>query len=119
MPAIEPTNIAYIDIFPPIGIARVGNSDQYYIGPEIPGRNDTPDAGTANEGFKDKNMKVKRQAARFRAYAFDNNHEMLGELNSDNDFELQWTVEVANKKPSWYTFMGPSFSLMCFRRRRY
>ncbi|KAJ6594995.1 hypothetical protein DFH09DRAFT_157863 [Mycena vulgaris] len=106
MSVIQPTDILYIDIFPPIGIARVGNSTEYYIGPEIPGRNDTPDAGTANEGFKDKDMKVKRQAAQFRVYAFGKNHEVLGELNSNNGFELEWTVEVANKKPSWYAFMG-------------
>ncbi|KAJ7777889.1 ferritin-like-domain-containing protein [Mycena maculata] len=103
---IKPNEIVYIETYPRIGIARVGNSKEYYIGPEIPGRNDTPDAGTAEEGFKDKDMKVKRQAARFRVYAFGENHEVLGELNSDNGFELAWEVEVANKKPSYYTFMG-------------
>jgi hypothetical protein len=103
---IKPKEIVYIETYPRIGIARVGNSKKYYIGPEIPGRNDTPDAGTADEGFKDKDMKVKRQAARFRVYAFGENHKVLGELNSDNGFELVWEVEVANKKPSYYTFMG-------------
>jgi hypothetical protein len=50
-----------VRIYPPIGIARVGNSvDQngWFYGPEVPGRFDEP-AG----GFKDAQGAVKRQAS--------------------------------------------------------
>lgn len=54
-----------LKIFPPIGIARVGNSpDEFFYGPEVPGRAPAPDGG-----FKDREGRVKRQAARFRIYA--------------------------------------------------
>lgn len=50
-------SITYVQIYPPIGISRVGNSETgWFYGPEIPGRIDTPDGG-----FKDPNGAVKRQ----------------------------------------------------------
>ncbi|KAF9483975.1 hypothetical protein BDN70DRAFT_954169 [Pholiota conissans] len=100
-------HIASVGIYPPIGIARVGNStepnigDGWYYGPEVPGRYDEPPGG-----FKDTTGAVKRQAARFRVFAFDANKTVLGEVNANNGFTLDWTVRVANKKASWYAFMG-------------
>jgi L-Lysine epsilon oxidase N-terminal len=56
---VDPTEIDVIRIYPPIGIARVGNSkDGWYIGPEVPGRFDEPIGG-----FKDAEGAVKRQAS--------------------------------------------------------
>lgn len=61
-----------VAIYPPIGIARVGNSrledlDQgWFYGPEIPGRFDEPKGG-----FKDKNGAVKRQVKNFSATFHD------------------------------------------------
>jgi hypothetical protein len=100
MEEIKESDIAYFSIYPPVGIARVGNSPSYFIGPEIPGFFETPKGG-----FK-VNGKIQRQAARFRVYAFDNSEKLLGEVNADNGYEIEWRVEVANKKPAWYTFMG-------------
>ena len=48
-----------VNIYPPIGIARVGNSlldDGWFYGPENPGHFDEPEGG-----FKDKHGAVKRQ----------------------------------------------------------
>jgi hypothetical protein len=51
-------SIHHVRIYPPIGIARVGNSkDAWFIGPEVPGRFDEPTGG-----FKDAEGAVKRQA---------------------------------------------------------
>jgi L-Lysine epsilon oxidase N-terminal len=56
---VDPTKIDVIRIYPPIGIARVGNSkDGWYIGPEVPGRFDEPIGG-----FKDAQGAVKRQVS--------------------------------------------------------
>jgi hypothetical protein len=46
------------------------------------------------------------KAARFRVYAFDDQGKVLCEANRENGFELHWTLEIANQKPAWYTFMG-------------
>ena len=61
--------IVSVKIHPAIGIARLGNSPaDFFIGPERPGEQPDP-AG----GFKDGQCRVKRQAARFRVFATDNN----------------------------------------------
>jgi hypothetical protein len=46
------------------------------------------------------------KAARFRVYAFDKHGEVLGEVNKANGFDLNWSLEVANQKAAWFTFMG-------------
>ncbi|SDH59174.1 LodA/GoxA family CTQ-dependent oxidase [Janthinobacterium sp. YR213] len=75
-------------IHPAIGIARVGNSEEYYLGPEsqagmpldgqdgtggLPIRPGTEDTVIASTELRDASGKLKRQAARFRIYqyAFD------------------------------------------------
>jgi len=107
--------IKKIGIYPPLGIARVGNSklegenEGWFIGPEVPTKVNTPLGG-----FKDKDGKVKRQGARFRVYAFDDRGQVIQELTTDGGFELKWKVHLANKKASWYGFQG-SFKI---RRNR-
>lgn len=93
--------IAYCQIFPSIGVARLGNSpDAFYLGPESPGMPLQP-AG----GFKDAHGRVKRQAARFRIYAFDAEGRVVKEL-TDADAQITWTVHLANKKASFHEFKG-------------
>lgn len=86
-------------IYPPIGIARVGNSvTEYYLGPEVP--NPVPEAA----GFyRDASGAIKRQAARFRVYGFNAAGEAVAELNSANA-EIEWSVTLANTKAAWYQF---------------
>jgi hypothetical protein len=68
----DPTDIAYIQIFPPIGIARLGDSGfdlskgtpdgeiKWFLPSEIPGTEDMP-AGLQGQ-FRDANNRIKRQA---------------------------------------------------------
>ena len=94
-------NIAYCRIFPGIGIARVGNSDEEpFIGPEVPGVIVEPE-----NGYKDSDGRVRKQAARFRLYAFAADGTNLGELTSDNA-EIKWYLQLANKKANWWQFQG-------------
>jgi hypothetical protein len=112
-------------IHPAIGIARVGDSpDEFYLAPEQAGAmpNELNSDGTEQPvtKFKDGRGRVKRQAARFRVYGYDddfkegteiqvgqqitsdfwkNGQTMVGEVK-----DIQWTVYLANKKSSWYEF---------------
>jgi hypothetical protein len=95
-------SVAFCRIHPAIGIARVGGSEQYLIGPEVPDQVRVPPDGTA--GFKDKDGQLLRQAARFRIYAYDKHGVVLGELAPGGDVDITWSVEVANTKAAWYDF---------------
>ncbi len=100
--------IAYCKIHPAIGIARVGNSpDAYFIGPESPGVRVAPPGGYKDLGDPEEGVppRVKRQGARFRVYAYDKDHNVLGEITSAGA-EISWTVHLANKKPEWDGFAG-------------
>jgi hypothetical protein len=84
-------------IHPGIGIARVGNSTgEYFIGPEVPHPPHAP-AGF----YKDSTGALKRQAARFRIFGYDEAGDVAGELHAGNA-RITWTVHVANKKAAWY-----------------
>jgi L-Lysine epsilon oxidase N-terminal len=85
-------------IHPAIGIARVGNSQKYFIGPEIPFPVAPPQGG-----YRDDEGRLKRQSACFRVYGYDSEGHVLGELTCDNA-EIVWNVHVANKKAAWYDF---------------
>ncbi|KAG8945334.1 hypothetical protein FRC04_000869 [Tulasnella sp. 424] len=103
MVSINPSTISYVDIYPPIAIAHVGDSDQWFMGPEIPGVDPVPAVG-----FKDSNHKIKRCAPRFRIYAFDGQDKVLGEINLQTDprYKIEWGVHVANKKSAWVNVRG-------------
>ena len=104
--------VAYCKIFPPIGIARVGNSlepNGYFIGPE--GLEPPPPSDTRR--YKDATGKVLRQAARFRVYAFDAKDAVIGELTAHNA-KLTWRVSLANKKSEWFEFHGAEKALAQF-----
>jgi len=98
-------------IHPGIGIARLGNSRKgVFTGPEAPR---DPLAITAPNGsFKDADGRIKRQAARFRIYAYDRNGRNLGELPVDGArhrangraAKVEWKVHLKNKKGAWYKF---------------
>ena len=96
-------NVKYIKVFPGIGTARVGNSPEYFIGPEIPG--DVPNLG---KPYKDSNGLLKPQAARFRVYGYDANDKVVAEITHDpsNGVTLQWDVHMRNLKAANYAFQG-------------
>ncbi|HZG41340.1 MAG TPA: LodA/GoxA family CTQ-dependent oxidase [Longimicrobium sp.] len=86
-------------VYPPIGCARVGNSETgWFLGPEVPGRAEVPP-----DGYKE-NGRIKRQGARFRVYGFDEGGRVTGELTLESARSVEWTVHVANRKASWYAF---------------
>jgi hypothetical protein len=115
-------------IHPGIGIARLGNSpDEFCISPEEPAALPlycdslgnpllTPD-GTAPlriTTFKDAQGRIKRQAARFQVYAYDEaspegrplelGDAVEGGGNAGVLVDIQWRVYLANKKAAWYEF---------------
>jgi hypothetical protein len=105
-------DVAYCKIFPPIGIARVGNSqehDGYFIGPE----GLEPPPGPDKRRFKDATGAVLRQAARFRVYAFDSKDALIGELTA-RQAKVVWRVSLANKKSEWFKFTGAADALSQF-----
>ena len=69
--------IVSCSIHPGIGIARLGNSpDEYFIGSEVPGHGPIFLDETTNL-FRDKNGLIKRQAARFRIYGYDDKGNVI------------------------------------------
>jgi len=91
-------SIVQARIHPALGVARIGNSDEYFIGPEVPHPTPPPPGG-----YRDATGKLKRQAALFRIYGYDAQGQVVGELTSA-DAHIEWTVHVANKKGAWYDF---------------
>lgn len=94
-------NVSKMAIYPPLGIARVGNSSEFYLASELPGR--TP---VAVSGFKDDEGRVKKQAVLFRVYALDENGQVIKEITSADGAAITWRVHVANRKAGWYQFQN-------------
>ena len=110
-------------IHPAIGTARVGNSAEYYLAPETPGGLPIdPNTGKpiyAGPGappqniFHDNIGAVKKQAARFKVFVYDNANPAdrgrrveIGKTKAGGKTVtgIQWTVYLANKKSSWFEF---------------
>jgi hypothetical protein len=95
-------------IYPAMGIARVGNAtDAFYICPETPNGLPIMPNGEAftPEAFRDENGALRRQAARFRIFrSVDGGPQEEVTLATPGIQAINWTVHLANKKSSWYTF---------------
>src|SRR6185503_4444742 len=114
-------------IHPGVGIARLGNSTyDFCISPEQPAALPIacdkdgnpildPDGNEARiTTFKDEAGRLKRQAARFQVWAYDDEHpegrplkigdQIEGGGNAGTLMNIQWRVYLANKKASWYDF---------------
>ena len=114
-------------VHPGIGMARVGDSPtDFYISPETPaGLPIACDAsGNTTVGkdgrekttssFKDSKCRIKRQAARFQIFVYDDENpegrplkkgEMIyGPGSQGKLVDIEWTVYLANKKSVWYQF---------------
>lgn len=111
-------------IHPAIGIARVGNSTDYYLGPEtmagMPGENGisgglpikkgTDSTTITSSDLRDSEGKLKKQAARFKIYQYEDGAELsypsgggteviIGStVNGKKVVDIAWTVHLANKK---------------------
>lgn len=87
-------------IYPPIGVMRVGNSeDEYFIGPLV----DEPEENEDIYAYRDKIGAIKRQAAQFRIYGLNAAGKAVKELTMDNA-KITWHSHLANQKSSWYQF---------------
>lgn len=94
------SQVATVRIHPAIGIARVGDSDsEYFIGPELPGVPPAPHDGK----FKDSSLRIKRQAARFRCFGYNQAGTESIELTHSDQVGIEWTVGVANRKAATTT----------------
>lgn len=125
-------------IHPSIGIARLGNTDDdFYLSPEQPGalpiacddegreyidKNGQPKRVSNFKDGSDLSL-LKKQAARFRVYAYAEGEEDGEEIQVGGTYnfiyetpataptivqgtvtDIDWTVHLANKKASWYDF---------------
>ncbi len=127
-------------IHPSIGFARVGNSDEYNLAPETIAALPLPDGDqetTRNPGtvgglpvrpdgatitsrdLRDSRGRLKRQAARFRIFSYDDTdagHYPTGagteitigsQVDGKRVADIVWTVHVANKKANSYMLEAP------------
>lgn len=105
---MDPKRINAIRVYPPLGLARVGNAKgerDYIVGPEVIGGPPTlPDSSPALyvDHFRTTDGSIKRQAARFRVYAHFEDGS-VDEVTAD-DARIVWHVAVANLKAGWYDF---------------
>lgn len=105
---MDPALIKELRVYPPLGIARVGNAqgaDEYVIAPEVIGGPATlPDGNPARlvGDFRNSIGEIKRQVARFRIYAHLKDGSVT-ELTSASA-RIRWRVAVANLKAGWYDF---------------
>jgi hypothetical protein len=99
--ALNPADIVEVAVYPPLGIARVGNAPgefDYVTAAEVIGG--MPADASA---LRDAQGAIKRQAVRFRIYAKFSSGQVR-ELTLDDGIEVQWRVAVANLKAGWYEF---------------
>jgi hypothetical protein len=98
-------------IYPPIGIARLGNSDEFFVGPERPGSlgvEITQDGTEAEvQSLKDASGKVKRQVARFRIFQFEDESSSGRPVELLKGATIKWTVALVNKKAAVDRSRGP------------
>lgn len=92
----EPRTHTSYRVHPAIGIARLGDSPtEFFVGPEAPGR------VVPELPHRDHNGFIKRQAARFRVYAYvRDEHGELREVRevTRSEAQVHWTVQLANRK---------------------
>lgn len=89
-------------IYPSIGIARLGNSDEFFIGPEERGSRGVdlgPDGrDLPMSGYKDAGKNTRKQAARFRLFQFEDDADEGREAVLPAGARVEWTVRLVNMK---------------------
>ena len=90
-------------IYPSIGIARLGNGkaeqSEVVFSPEVPWKNlyEQDNDYIADDGA------LKKMAQRFYIYACNDKGNPTHKIKPE-EYDIEWTAEVANKKPFWYDF---------------
>ena len=92
LPPVDDDCIVKAAIYPGIGVARLGNSDNdFFIGPEV------PDQLRKSQAFyRDATGALKRRAARFRIYGLNAEGRAVRELILPKP-KVKWTVHLANE----------------------
>ncbi len=85
-----------VQIFPAIGIARMGNSPEWYLGPELPFP--APPEPPPEGAYKDGLCRIKRQAQRFRLWGFFS--DATDRELTLADGTITWTAHLVNAKPT-------------------
>ncbi|MDB2439456.1 LodA/GoxA family CTQ-dependent oxidase [Hellea sp.] len=96
-------DVAVFKIHPALGVARLSNNDDYY---EFFDYEEQRIAGQADSltymSVQNGNHWVKRQAVRFKIYAYAEDGQELGELTASIaaslNLESRWNVNIANRK---------------------
>jgi hypothetical protein len=99
LPPVKDDCIVKAAIYPGIGVARLGNSqDAFFLAPEV------ADPLPEDPGFyRDATGALKRQGVRFRVYGLNAEGKPVAELTGANA-KIAWTAHLANKKSAWYQF---------------
>jgi hypothetical protein len=100
-------------IHPALGVARIGNSEEHFVGPEIPGV-----AAYPVGGYRDVSNRLKRQAAQFRVFGYDAADRCVGEITSE-ETALTWTVHLCNTKAAGRRFAGVDHPRESYRNERW
>lgn len=114
-------------VFPGVGIARLGPSDEFFLGPELPdpgflpteppGHPWSPGGEVYRDRSGDRSGNIRRQAARFRVYQVtERDWNFRGglvpvkarEITANDNVTLRWTVKIANAK-AFLTDTPPPF----------
>ena len=93
-------------IHPAIGIARVGDGEQFFVGPEHPNHPGIEIAADGTESIIQNyksDGRIKRQAARFRVFQYERGDDgtltLIGEVQNPAA-TVEWTVTLVNSKAS-------------------
>jgi len=118
-------------VHPAIGFARVGDSDEFYLGPEtmagfpvapgsehmggLPIKRGTENELITSSDLRDKpDGRLNRQAARFKIFRYDGEYggtypsapgeqvTVGSKVDGKTITRIVWTVHLANKKTAWY-----------------
>jgi hypothetical protein len=98
-------------IHPSIGVLRVGDSEEFYLAPEAPGRLPVlVDGGPFTPAdFRDADGRLRRQGERFEIFGYDDADPLVPPVpvrpGANGVDRIEWTVHLANKKASWYEFL--------------
>lgn len=90
-------------IHPAIGVARIGNSNESFDGPELPDQDFQP-----RNGYWDALKRIRRQAAVFRLYEYEYENtaeanKVKGKISKVREItmdkaKIEWTAKLANLK---------------------
>lgn len=87
-------------IHPGVGIARIGNSEKYFLAPQVI----TPEPMEAGS-FHASDGTLKREAVQFRIYGYNAAGDVVEELTPDQaGIDIEWGVHMVARKAAWYKF---------------